>query len=182
MLQSVKRQREYLGYRAGATEPAGSGNSMPTLIGAAMFAASIFLSTLINSLGSLGDRRAVSTFVGALGDADAEVRKDAAEAFGNIENLRSAPAELIRAMDDKDAEVRHAVAHALGHIEDPAAIRVLVAHVADPNVEVRQAVVDALDQFDDPAVTAALRAALKDSDAEVRQQAAKALGNRNRSK
>jgi hypothetical protein len=51
VLQSVKRQREYLGYRAGASEPAGSGNSMPTLIGAAMIAAAILLSTLINSLG-----------------------------------------------------------------------------------------------------------------------------------
>ena len=48
----MKRQREYLGYRASASEPAGSGNSMPTLIGAAMIAAAILLSTLINALGS----------------------------------------------------------------------------------------------------------------------------------
>jgi HEAT repeat protein/beta-lactamase regulating signal transducer with metallopeptidase domain len=137
---------------------------------------------VLRSLGSLGDRRALQTFVGALGDADSEVRQAAAEAVGNLDNLRTAPPELIRAMDDRDAEVRHAVAHALGHIEDPAAIRVLVAHVTDPNVEVRQAVVDALDQFDDPSVTAALRTALKDTDAEVRQSAVKALGNRNRSK
>ena len=52
VLQSVKRQREYQGYRASASEPAGSGNSMPTLIGAAMIAAAILLSTLINALGS----------------------------------------------------------------------------------------------------------------------------------
>jgi hypothetical protein len=52
VLQSVKRQREYLGYRASASEPAGSGTSMPTLIGAAMIAAAILLSTLINALGS----------------------------------------------------------------------------------------------------------------------------------
>ena len=50
MLQSVKRQREYLGYRTSAPEPASSG--MPTLIGAAMIAAAILLSTLISSLGS----------------------------------------------------------------------------------------------------------------------------------
>jgi hypothetical protein len=52
VLQSVKRQREYLGYRTSASEPAGSGSSMPTLIGAAMIAAAILLSTLINALGS----------------------------------------------------------------------------------------------------------------------------------
>jgi len=52
VLQSVKRQREYQGYRTSASEPAGSGSSMPTLIGAAMIAAAILLSTLINALGS----------------------------------------------------------------------------------------------------------------------------------
>jgi hypothetical protein len=50
-LQSVKR-REYLGYRTSTPEPASSGNSMPTLIGAAMIAAAILLSTLVSSLGS----------------------------------------------------------------------------------------------------------------------------------
>ena len=51
-MQSVKRQREYLGYRTSAPEPTSSGSSMPTLIGAAMIAAAILLSTLINALGS----------------------------------------------------------------------------------------------------------------------------------
>jgi hypothetical protein len=51
-LQSVKRQRDYLGYRTSTPEPASSGNSMPTLIGAAMIAAAILLSTLISSVGS----------------------------------------------------------------------------------------------------------------------------------
>ena len=157
-------------------------DAVPALIAAARDPDREVRKAVISALGSLGDRRALASFVGVLSDADPEVRHEAAEGIGNLENLRTAPPELIRAMDDRDPEVRHAVAHALGHIEDPAAIRVLVAHVADPNVEVRQAVVESLEQFDDPAVTAALRAALKDSDPEVRQQAAKALGNRNRSK
>ena len=50
-MQSVKR-REYLGYPTSTPEPASSGNSMPTLIGAAMIAAAILLSTLVSSLGS----------------------------------------------------------------------------------------------------------------------------------
>ena len=137
---------------------------------------------VMQALSNLHDRRALSTFVGGLSDSNAEVRHYAAEGIGNIENLRTAPPELIRAMEDKDAEVRHSVAHALGHLKDPAAIRALVAHVTDPSVEVRQAVVESLAEFDDPAVTAALRTALKDTDAEVRQNAVRALGNRNRSK
>jgi hypothetical protein len=50
VLQSVKRQREYQGYRSGAPEAAHSG-TMPILIGAAMIAAAILLSTLINAIG-----------------------------------------------------------------------------------------------------------------------------------
>ena len=52
MFQSVKRQRDYQGYRTGAPEYPGSASSMPTLIGAAMIAAAILLSTFINALGS----------------------------------------------------------------------------------------------------------------------------------
>lgn len=51
VLQSVKRQREYPPYRASVSEPAGSASSMPTLIGAAMIAAAILLSTLISAIG-----------------------------------------------------------------------------------------------------------------------------------
>lgn len=54
VLQSVKppkRQSEYQGYRAGPTDQSGSGNTMPIVIGAAMIAAAILLSTLITALG-----------------------------------------------------------------------------------------------------------------------------------
>jgi hypothetical protein len=51
VLQSVKRQREYQGYRGGAPEAAHSGSNMPVLIGAAMIAGAILLSTLINAIG-----------------------------------------------------------------------------------------------------------------------------------
>jgi hypothetical protein len=52
VFQSVKRQREYQGYRPSTPEPESSGSSMPILIGAAMIAAAILLSTLINAVGS----------------------------------------------------------------------------------------------------------------------------------
>ena len=54
MLQSVKpvkRQSEYQGYRTGPSDQSGSSHTMPILIGAAMIAAAILLSTLIGALG-----------------------------------------------------------------------------------------------------------------------------------
>jgi hypothetical protein len=54
VLQSVKKQSEYQGYRAGPPplDQSGSTTSMPILIGAAMIAAAILLSTLVSALGS----------------------------------------------------------------------------------------------------------------------------------
>ena len=54
MLQSVKpvkKQSEYQGYRAGPTDQSGSNHTMPIVIGAAMIAAAILLSTLVTALG-----------------------------------------------------------------------------------------------------------------------------------
>ena len=48
----VRKQSEYQGYRANPPDQAGSITSMPILIGAAMIAAAILLSTLVTSLGS----------------------------------------------------------------------------------------------------------------------------------
>jgi hypothetical protein len=48
---SVKRQREYQNYRTGTPDRTAPASSMPVLIGAAMIAAAILLSTLITALG-----------------------------------------------------------------------------------------------------------------------------------
>jgi hypothetical protein len=52
VIPSVKRQSEYSGYRAGTPDRPISSNSMPILIGAAMIAAAILLSTLVTALGT----------------------------------------------------------------------------------------------------------------------------------
>jgi hypothetical protein len=51
VFHSVKRQYEY-GNRASRPDQTGSTSSMPVLIGAAMIAAAILLSTLITALGA----------------------------------------------------------------------------------------------------------------------------------
>ena len=52
VFQSVKRQYDYQGYRGGRPDQTGSTSSMPVLIGAAMIAAAILLSTLITAVGT----------------------------------------------------------------------------------------------------------------------------------
>ena len=50
-VKPVKRQSEYQGYRAGPSDQSGSNQTMPIVIGAAMIAAAILLSTLVTALG-----------------------------------------------------------------------------------------------------------------------------------
>ena len=51
-VKPVKKHSEYQGYRAGPTDQSGSNNNtMSILIGAAMIAAAILLSTLVTALG-----------------------------------------------------------------------------------------------------------------------------------
>ena len=52
MFHSVKRQGDYQGYRAGPPEQINTGSSIPVLIGAALIAAAILLSTLITAVGT----------------------------------------------------------------------------------------------------------------------------------
>ncbi len=52
LFHPVRKQSEYQGYRANPPDQTGSITSMPILIGAAMIAAAILLSTLVTALGS----------------------------------------------------------------------------------------------------------------------------------
>jgi hypothetical protein len=52
VISTAKRQSEYQGYRSGTPERTVTLSSMPILIGAAMIAAAILLSTLINAIGT----------------------------------------------------------------------------------------------------------------------------------
>ncbi len=52
MISSAKRQNDYQVYRNGAAERTVYISSLPVLIGAAMIAAAILLSTLVNAVGT----------------------------------------------------------------------------------------------------------------------------------
>lgn len=83
------------------------------------------------------DSRLAETFIGALSDADAEVRERAARALGR-HRLQEAAAALRRALRDEDGEVRERAAWALGRIGDDTAVDSLLELLHDPVQEVRE--------------------------------------------
>ena len=157
------------------------------------------------SLGRIGEARALEPLSGLLGDGNVEVRKSAVEALGNLEDPKAIPA-LTKAAGDANPAVRREAAEALIGFDEPAAgeplikllgdsdLRVrltaleglsqrgdrralgpLAKLVKDPNVEVRARAVRALARYQDPSAQDGLVSALKDENAEVRVAAAAGL-------
>lgn len=85
----------------------------------------------------------VDALVGALKDTDADVRKQAAIALGEIGNPRAVDG-LITALADKQAEVRRVAAVALGEIGDARAIEPLTRALKDSDPGVRRCAVIAI--------------------------------------
>jgi len=123
------------------------------------------------------DPRFVAAFTRMLGDANPEMRGQAAMALGQS-GLTAAPAALLALTSDKNAEVRQQTAQALGQIGDPKSVPALKALLQDGNADVREQAVYALSEVRDQAALEALVGALKSSDPVVRRNAAQALGHR----
>jgi HEAT repeat protein/beta-lactamase regulating signal transducer with metallopeptidase domain len=121
------------------------------------------------------DERVVKALTGALSDSDAEVRKEAVFALGQLRAAGSARA-IAAALQDAEAEVRQQAAFALGQLRNEGSVNALIGALEDKDPEVRQQVVFALGQIRAPGSAKALGAALSDASAKVRQQAAFALG------
>ncbi len=113
----------------------------------------------------------------ALDDADADVRRTAAEALGSLEDPRAVEALLEALRSDSDETVRKMAAWALGEIEDPRAVAGLGQAVrSDGSSEVRAMAAWALGEIESPEGVDALGAALRDSSVEVRRMAVWGLG------
>ncbi len=80
-------------------------------------------------------------------DGAVEVRRQAAGAFGEIEDV-SCRGSLARAQDG-DWRISKTAAWALGEIEDPSTIAALRAAAGDANGEVRRAIAQALRELGD---------------------------------
>ncbi|HEV8304695.1 MAG TPA: M56 family metallopeptidase [Gemmatimonadales bacterium] len=160
-----------------------------------------------NSLGRLGDLRAVAPLIAVLADSNAEVRAQAVDALADLEDPRAigpivallkdpvaevkhnalsalsnweqgVPAAAVAALlDDPDAEVRREAVNLLDHLHARSAGSAIARLVHDPSADVRSAVVQALGNLGEQSGAAAITEALSDANADVRQAALGALND-----
>lgn len=160
-----------------------------------------------NSLGRLGDARAVAPLIAVLADADAEVRATATDALAHFEDPRAIDpivallkdpvtdvrrnalnalshweqgvptAPVIALLDDPDADVRRDAVHLLDHLGARSAGSAIARLIHDPNADVRRAVVQAMGNLHEQSGAAAITEALSDPDPDVRHQALDALND-----
>jgi HEAT repeat protein len=123
------------------------------------------------SLGRIGDARAVEPLVGALRDQDLGVRRAAASALGQIGTAAVEP--LIAVLGDRIVGMY--AASALGPIGDARAVEPLIGALKDPTFSGREAAEEALGKIGDSRAVEPLIAALEDPRSTVREAAGKAL-------
>jgi HEAT repeat protein len=124
------------------------------------------------SLGKIGDPRAVDSILPLIHDPAAIVRAASLLAMGRV---RPTPTDgvvalLTRALEDPDESVREAAVVAIGEIEPGSRLlEPVVGLLRSSDATIRRAAVRALLQVDSSQWVPALLAAGSDSDAEVRQ-------------
>jgi hypothetical protein len=117
---------------------------------------------------------AVSVRIAELDDRDAEVRRYAAWALGELESERGVP-PLIEHLQDDDADVRLVAAWALGEIKDRMAIVPLIELLRDRDPLVREMAVLSLGEIEHESAVVPLLDAL-DEDADLVEPVIWALG------
>ena len=160
-----------------------------------------------NSLGRLGDLRAVPPLIAVLADSDAEVRAQAIDALADLEDPRAIgpiagllrdpvgdvkhnalsalshwdqnvpTAPVIALLDDPDADVRHEAVNLLDHLHARSTGPAIARLIHDPSADVRGAVVETLGNLGEQSGAAAITEALADPNADVRQAALGALND-----
>jgi HEAT repeat protein/CHAT domain-containing protein len=117
----------------------------------------------------------IGELLALLTNEDAEVRRAAAEALGQLGDPRAVE-PLIALLEDEDSLVRTATTVALGNLVDPRAVKPLVVRLEDEDSKVRWAAVEALGEHDDRRTVEPLVARLEDEEWVIRRTAAEALG------
>jgi HEAT repeat protein len=128
--------------------------------------------TAAESLGKIGDPRAVDSILPLKHDPAAMVREASVLAMGRLKPTASdgVVALLTQALEDPVESVRQAAVVAIGEIEPgPGLLQSVVGLLRSSDATIRRAAVRALLQVDSSQSIPALVAAGRDSDAEVRQ-------------
>jgi HEAT repeat protein len=128
------------------------------------------------SLGEISSPTSGAALGRALSDADVTVRRAAAEALGDLDELHTAPAGLVAALSASDPELRYNAAKALSEIRDPSTTQALIGILSSPDAELRKDAIEALGDIGSESAVQAITRALNDRDPEVRKAAAEALG------
>jgi hypothetical protein len=130
----------------------------------------------VDVLASLG-KPVVPQLIDELKNHDPLVRRQAAQALGEIKDLRAVE-PLIDLLKDKDPLIRRHAVKALGKIEDAQGVTPLIGILNDKSEQphVRMTAAEALGRIGKRRAVEPLVAALKDSHWTVRSRAAKALG------
>ncbi len=117
---------------------------------------------------------AVAPLLGCLKDEDADRRRGAAEALGQLGDKRAVE-PLIACLQDERAEVKKNAATALGQLGDKRAVNPLINAFKNEDTDMRLAAAEALGSLGSNDAIAPLAAGLKDDDAGLRQACAQAL-------
>jgi len=119
--------------------------------------------------------RIVTALIGALNDADREVRRNAVHALSGFDSPRIVE-PMIAVLKDQDVGLRKQAANALAQRADERAVPALIAALKDADPAVRVYAARALGAIGDARAVDPLTAALKDENATVRRTAIRALG------
>lgn len=128
--------------------------------------------TAAESLGKIGDPRAVDSILPLMHDPAAMVREASILAMGRLKPpaTEGVVVLLTQALEDPVESVRQAAVVAIGEIEPGSRLlQPVIGLLRSPDVTVRRAAVQALLQVDSSQSVPALVAAGRDSDPEVRQ-------------
>jgi len=127
-----------------------------------------------DTLGLIGDERAVVPLIHSLGDSEHSVRSSAAYALGRIGDKRAVEPLIIALLNEKSV-VPGSVVKALGLIGDTRAVEPLIMILMDKDKFPRRDVPKALGLIGDKRAVEPLTQSLRDSNELVRKYAAEAL-------
>lgn len=128
------------------------------------------------SLGRLGDRRAVQPLIAILADPEAEVRRSAIEALSDLEDP-AAISPIAGLLKDSDTDVKKEALNALGHFDQKIPTAGVVDLLDDPSADVRHEAVDLLQNVHDRSAAPAIAKLIHDQSSDVREAVINALGD-----
>ena len=128
----------------------------------------------IETLGEIGDERAIKPLIFCLRDDSHLVRKSAADSLCKFGDAALDP--LVYSLRDSRETVRQAAAEALGRLGNKKAAKPLARLLTDRDNDVRKTAIESLGILKDDRTVKSLVSLLEDNDSSIREAAARGLG------